>query len=264
MSRRGDCARRRNVTSNARHRDHRRRVLRSRRGDPAPPAGDRRFRRARAARRRGRHVVGEHLSGLRVRRAVASVLVLLRAEPGVEPDLLPATGDPLISAAARPRARPVSLDPARHHRHVGGVGRRRGPLDARDVRRPGRRPGADRRDGPPGRAAHPCTARARPIPGRGLPLGALGPRARSPRRTRRGGRHRGVRDPVRTGDPARGRGAARVPAHPAVGRPVHEPGDLRRRAAGCTAASRRCRRRSAPASTRAAKRLCWASSRTRG
>ena len=113
---------------------------------------------------------------------------------------------------------------------VGGVGRRRRPLDARDLRRPGQRARAHRRHGPADRAAHPGAARARPLRGRRLPLRPLGPRPRPARRARRRDRHRRVRDPVRPRDPARGRRAARVPAHPAVGHAAHQPPHHRRRA----------------------------------
>ena len=64
------------------HRDRRQRVRRPRHGDPPQGGRDRGLRRARARRRRRRHVAGEHLSRLPVRRPLAPVLVLLRAEPG--------------------------------------------------------------------------------------------------------------------------------------------------------------------------------------
>ena len=73
--------------------------------------------RARARRRRRRHLARQHLPGLRLRRALAPLLVLLRAEPGLEPHLLAASprsattcarvADELRRAAARalrPRA----------------------------------------------------------------------------------------------------------------------------------------------------------------
>ena len=72
--------------------------------------------------------------------------------------------------------------------------------------------------GPLSRACAARGAGPRGLRGHGLPLGAVGPRPRPDRRARGGDRHRRVRDPVRPGDPAEGRQAARLPAHGAVGR----------------------------------------------
>ena len=61
--------------------------------------GHRRLRRARARRRRRRHLARQHLPRLRLRRAVAPLLVLLRPQPGLEPQLLAAAGDPATTCA---------------------------------------------------------------------------------------------------------------------------------------------------------------------
>ena len=69
----------------ARPRRHRRhRLRRPRHGDPAQAGRHRRLRRARARRRRRRHLARQHLPRLRVRRAVAPLLVLVRAQPGLD------------------------------------------------------------------------------------------------------------------------------------------------------------------------------------
>ena len=85
-----------------RHRDHRQRLLRPRHGDPPQAGGDRGLHRAGARRRRRRHVALQHLPGLRLRRAVAPLLVLVRAQPGVERDLLAPARDPRLPARASP------------------------------------------------------------------------------------------------------------------------------------------------------------------
>ena len=68
----------------------------------------------REVRRRRRHLAGQHLSRRRVRRAVAPVLVLVRAEPVVEPHLRDAARDPRLPRALH---RPVRRATARAHRH---------------------------------------------------------------------------------------------------------------------------------------------------
>ena len=62
----------------------------------------RRLRRPRARGRGRRHLAGQHLSRLRVRRPVAPVLVLVRAEPRVDADLLAAARDLGRTCAAAP------------------------------------------------------------------------------------------------------------------------------------------------------------------
>ena len=66
--------------------------------------GERRLRAPRAGRRRRRHLAGQHLPGLPLRRAVAPLLVLLRAEPELVQHLLAAGGDPRLPAATAPSA----------------------------------------------------------------------------------------------------------------------------------------------------------------
>ncbi len=55
--------------------------------------------------RRRWHLARQHLSGRGLRRAVAAVLVLLPAQPGLEPYLLAAVGDPRVPADLCPRGR---------------------------------------------------------------------------------------------------------------------------------------------------------------
>ena len=68
----------------------------------------------REVRRRRRHVARQHLPGRGVRRAVAPLLVLVRAEPVVEPHLRDPAGDPRLPRALH---RSVRRAPARPHRH---------------------------------------------------------------------------------------------------------------------------------------------------
>src|SRR5438270_2791787 len=93
----------------SRHRDRGNGLLRPRHGDPPEAGGARRLRGARARLGRWRHLALQHLSGLRVRRPLAPLLLLLRPEPGVEPDLLAAAGDRRLPEALR---RPVRHPPA--------------------------------------------------------------------------------------------------------------------------------------------------------
>ena len=66
--------------------------------------------------------------------------------------------------------------------------------------------------------------------GPGLPLRTLGPLGGCVRQASRGCGDGRVGDPVRARDPAEGRAAARLPAHPAVGRSAYEPADQELRA----------------------------------
>ena len=84
-----------------RHRDHRQRLLRPRDGDPAQAGGDRGLHGARTRGRRRRHLALQHVSGLRVRRPVAPLLVLLRPQSRVERDVLAPAPDPRLPAARR-------------------------------------------------------------------------------------------------------------------------------------------------------------------
>ena len=60
----------------------------------AAALGPPRLRHPGAGRLGRRHLAGQHLSGLRLRRALAPVLVLVRAQPGLVAQLLAAAGDP--------------------------------------------------------------------------------------------------------------------------------------------------------------------------
>jgi hypothetical protein len=172
--------------------------------------------------------VGQLLSGLRLRRAVAPALVLVRAQPAVEPVVPGPAGDlglpPPLRPALRdpaPPAPPPRGPPGQLGRPTAAVAR--GDLPGRlDRGRPGRG------DRPAERAEAPGPAGAGRLRGRRLPLGQLGPRPdRSPGRRRR---HRGVGDPVRPGDPAPGRSAADLPAHRPLGASAPRPRPDRRRA----------------------------------
>ena len=198
----------------------------------------RRLRGAGAGRRRRRHLAGQLLSGLRLRRAVAPVLVLVRPEPELEPRLL----------RRRRRSGTTCADCARRY---GVLPQIRFDTEV-PARRVGRRPAAlAHRDhagayGPPTHwSPHPAALSEPATPGPArpghlrrhrVPLGALGPRPRPHRRAGRGDRHRRVGDPVRAARSSRGVGQpARLPAHPAVGDAPARPGDHRVGAAGLPA-----------------------------
>ena len=228
----------------ASHRDHeprarrpprgghrRERLLRARHGDPSAPGGRGQLPDLRAPRRRRRHLAGQLLPRLRLRRPEPPLLVLVRPEPGLEPLLLGPAGDPRLPAArvGRVRHRPLHPQPPRGARRV--VGRRRAALGGDDE--PGRldrgRAGAGL-----GRAVRPVVPR-RPGPrglrGPGVPLRDLAPRPRPARPSRRRHRHRRVRDPVRAGDRPRRRHAEGLPAHAAVDHAARRPRHHRRREA---------------------------------
>ena len=212
-----------------RHRDHRQRLLRPRDGDPPQAGGDRGLHRARTRGRRGRHLALQHLPGLRLRRALAPLLLLLRAQPRLDRHLLAPARDPRLPAAGR---RPVRHPPARaaelrRQRHR--VGRRR--LDRRDLRRAAARARRDRRHGPAGGAQDAAARGARRLRGRDLPLRALEPRLRPQGQARRRRRHGRLGDPVRARDPEGRRAVARDPAHAAVGHAAPEPADPAQRGA---------------------------------
>ena len=169
--------------------------------------GHRRLRRARARRRRRRHLARQHLPGLRLRRAVAPVLVLVRAEPRLEPHLLapardlglPAPGAP-SSSASLPHMRfdhelvEATWDDERQRLAletsqgtltadvlVSGVGGARASPRLPDI------PGLESFEGTTFHSAH------------------WDHDYDLERQARRGDRHRRLRDPVRAADPAQGR-----------------------------------------------------------
>src|SRR3954464_6469960 len=57
--------------------------------------------RARPPRRRGRHRVSQHVPGLPVRRALEPLLVLVRPQAGLDPQLPRAAADPRLPARLR-------------------------------------------------------------------------------------------------------------------------------------------------------------------
>ena len=106
------------------------------------------------------------------------------------------------TCVALPSGRRDTQHPLRARGDSGARGRR--ALVHRDVR--GRLHGAERRlrRRPAERSGDAAPAGHRALPRNGLPLGALGPRARPGRRAGRRDRHRCLGDPVRPGDPAAG------------------------------------------------------------
>ena len=194
--------------------------------------GDRRLRRPRARLERRRHLARQHLPRLRLRRPVAPLLVLLRAQPGLVALLLrPARdlGVPEAHRRARAASCRTSASTARSPtpswdedaQASGSCRRRRGEFRAQRRRRRHRRPD---------RAEAPRRPRPRRLRGRGLPLGPLEPRLR-PRRA--------------SGSPSIGTGASAIqfvpqiqpkvaraaplPAHAGLDRPARRPADQRRR-----------------------------------
>ena len=89
------------TTMDVSDRHRRQRLLRARAGGPPARAGDRRLRGARTRRRRRRDVALQHVSRLHLRRAVAPVLVLVRAQPGLDAHLLAPARDPRLPRARR-------------------------------------------------------------------------------------------------------------------------------------------------------------------
>ena len=81
-------------------RDHRRGHVGHPRRDQAAGSRLRRLRALREGRPPRRHVAREHVPGHRVRRAVAPLQLLLRAQPGVEPPLLARRRDPGATSRA--------------------------------------------------------------------------------------------------------------------------------------------------------------------
>ena len=247
-----------------RHRDHRQRLLGPRDGDPPQAGGDRGLHRARARGRRGRHLALQHLPGLRLRRPVAPLLVLLRPQSRLERDLLEPARDPRLPAARRRRVRrpPARAAELRRHRHRVGRGRRR--LDGRDLRRAAPRARRRRRHGAAGGAQDAAARGARRLRGRDVPLRALEPRLRPQGQARRRRRHRRLGDPVRARDPEGRRAAARDPAHAAVDHAPPEPADPALRGAALQALPAAAEARARHRLLRAASCSCSASSSTRG
>ena len=106
-------------------RRHRDRLRRPRRRDRAQAARLRRHRRLREGRRRRRHLAREHLPGRGVRRPVAVLLLLVRAQPALAASLLAPAGDPRVHQQGRRRPRRPAPRAVRHRGHRRGLRRRR-------------------------------------------------------------------------------------------------------------------------------------------
>ncbi|CAA9441835.1 MAG: Cyclohexanone monooxygenase, partial [uncultured Pseudonocardia sp.] len=179
------------------------------------PAG---LRRPGEGRRRGRHLAGEHLPRLRVRRRERHVLLLVRAQTGLEPDVRRAGGDPRLHphGGGRPRDRAAHPVPVRGRllrvrrrgRPVGGPHRRRHRVPAAGGR-------ARARCAAPAPRAAPAGARA--VPRDGVPHRAVGPLGGPGRQAGGGRRHRVERGAGDPRDRRRRRAPGRVPADRALG-----------------------------------------------
>ena len=172
-------------------------------------------------RRHRRHLAGQQLPRLRMRRAVAPLFVLLRAESHLEQAVLAAAGDPGLPQGRHRKVRSAPLHPLRAEGEPRALGRQRIPLARlhriggrvrRAVPDLGRRCVAYSAD-----TGHRGDGR---IPRPRIPFGGMGPQRRLDRQARRDHRHRRQRNPDPAGVGAtrrrRCRGAA-LPAHPAVG-----------------------------------------------
>ena len=181
--------------------------------------GERRLRAPRARRRHRRHLAGQHLPGLPLRRALAPLLVLVRAQPGLVPHVLAAGGDPRLPEGLRRALRRAAPRPLRDRarrapsgtttRACGGSRRRQAPMTANFLvaaHGPAVRAGAARRAG------------TRGLRGHRLPLGPVGPRPRP--RPASGWPSSAPARPRSSSSPQiqpKVGEAARLPAHRAVG-----------------------------------------------
>ena len=186
------------------HRDHRRRARRPVHGQAAARRGLRRLRDPREGRRRRRHLAPQPLPGLRVRRPVGALLVLVRAQARLVEALRHAS--PRSSPTCEHVADKYGLRP--HCRFGDGVvrahvGRRARHVDARrstsgetvDGRRRRQRARHVQRSLPGPTSTGLDDVRRHDVPLRAL---ELGPRPR--RRAGRGDRQRGERGAVRARD----------------------------------------------------------------
>ena len=132
--------------------------------------------------RRRRHLARQHLPGLRLRRAVAPLLVLVRAQPGLEPSLLAASRRSATTCGAAPTR--YGLRPHVRFEHRASPAARWDDDERRwqieTTAGPLARAGASSlATGPLGRARR---SRRSPglddLRGRDVPLRALGPRLR--------------------------------------------------------------------------------------
>ena len=208
-------------------RRHRSRLGRPLYGRPAEEGRRRGFRDPREGQRRRRHLVPQPLPGRGVRRAVAPLLLLLRAQPDVVAPLRRAGRDPRLPEPHRRQIRPAPPHPPRDRSRRRDLARRRQPLgDPHEGRRDAALEGRNQRPRDvqqPGVARHPGY---RGLRGRLLPLRAVEPRSRLTRKARGRDRNRGERDPVRARDRPRRGEPPPVPAHGQLGgsqaeRPLH-------------------------------------------
>ena len=167
--------------SHAERGDHRRRLRRHRARDDPEEGRDRLVHDPREGRGDRRRLARQHLSGRGLRRALAPVLVLVRAEPGLDAALLAAAGDPRLPRALRRevRHRPASCGsaPRSTRRDFDEEPAAGGSRPAAAKRIEARRAGLGLRPAqPPGAPAIPG---ARPLRGTDLPHRALGPRRTS-------------------------------------------------------------------------------------
>src|SRR5215210_2965138 len=116
-------------------RDRRHGLLGPRHGDQAEAGGRGGLRAPRARRRHRRHLAGQHLPRLPLRRAVASLLLLVRAESQLVQHLLAAGGDPRLPEGLRRALRRAAPYLLRHRARERAVGRRRGAVADRDLDR---------------------------------------------------------------------------------------------------------------------------------
>ena len=104
---------------------HRRiRVRRRMRGDPAEAGRHHRLRHPGEGRRPRRHLARQHLPRLRMRRPFVPLLVLLRAEPRLDPDVRTPGGDLGLHPPLHRQVRPRFAPQVRPGAHQCGLGRR--------------------------------------------------------------------------------------------------------------------------------------------
>ena len=157
---------------------------------------------------------GQHLPGRCLRRPLAPLFVLLRAEPGMDAGLLATARDPRLPRALRREVRHGPEPAAGDGGHAGAARRGIRPLADRDERgRDGRRrrPGFRLRPAqPPGLLAN---RGCRTLRGTDLPHRPLGPRGRARRQARGGDRHRRYRAAMHTGDRGAGNASHGLSTH---------------------------------------------------
>ncbi|CAA9471790.1 MAG: Cyclohexanone monooxygenase, partial [uncultured Solirubrobacteraceae bacterium] len=212
-------ARRRGTPGRARG-DRRCRLRRPRRRDPAAGGGDRRRAHPRARRRARRNLAGEHVPRCRLRRAEPALLVLLRAQPRLDPVLRAAGRDPRVPPPDGAGARPGGVHPLRRRPALRPLGPSPAALAHRDRRRPGHRGGARGRRRAAERAERPGRSGPGQLHGDGVPLRPVAPRPRSHRPAGRGDRHGRLGGAVRPARARKGCPHRRLPAHPGLDPPA--------------------------------------------